>query len=1007
MMHSNLKQEVIEMKTRSNRTKRPILIITLALGVMFLLVNSKVSDTTKPKDTQVRNITTTQTLSGQWKLAIDPGNKGREEGWFNSLRPETKEAVVPGVIQQVFPAYHGVAWYWHSFTPNFSRAPGDRVLIRFGAVDYLADVWINGKHAGSYEGGETPFEFDVTSLLKAEGDNLLAVRVLNPTDTPIDGYVLKETSHRNKPAKTQTGSGFNCGGIMYPVELRLVPSTYITDVFVRPDIKTGNIGVTFTVRNSGSTVIKGTLGLEVAPASGGDILQALEQQEEFPAGISEHELTIRVAQPRLWSLDDPFLYRVTANLTCASKQYHEQSVRCGFRDFRIVDGYFYLNGKRIFLKSTHTGNHMPIGQQVSVVGDFGRRDMLYAKTSGFNTVRFIAGIAYPEQLDLCDELGLMAYEECYASWCLENSPKMAERYDHSTSSMILRDRNHPSVAIWGLLNETSEAWTGPVFQQAVNFLPKLRNLDPTRLVLLNSGRFDGQWSIGSASNPGSTEWQHFWGIESPTTINVPLNSKGYEGKAGDAHHYPRTPQTQKTDSLLRQWGHGIKPVFLSEYGIGSQMNVINELRHFEQAGAQPDLEDEVWYRRQSDEFVADWKRLGFDNLYPFPEDFLRESMRLHARQRTIGFNCIRSNPQFCGYNLTGMLDHGFTGEGLWTLFREWKPATFDAVRDGWSTLRWCLFVEPEHVYSGRKVTVEAVLANEDVLKPGEYHARFRVFGPQGPVWEKETVVKVPNPPVLAVPAIRETFELKGPAGQYSFAASLEEGGAPTGGRLAFYVSDSTILPQYKGKLAIWGIDKKAEQWLTTHGLDCHQLTANITNQPEVVLVGKPSDSETNPQLWESLKARMAKGSTVVFFSGKIFIEGKYGMTWLPLKNKGICRTFNDDLYHKDCVAKLHQVFEGLQGPGVMDWDYYGPVIPHEVFEGQDTPDETISASFATGNPKYPGGYGSALLIAMYKQGAGRMVLSTPYVLENLGVHPAADRLLLNLVHYAQGKSLQK
>ena len=76
------------MKTRFNRTKRPILIITLALGVMFLLLNSKVSDTEKPKDTQVRNITTTQTLSGQWKLATDPGNKGRDEGWFNGIRPE-------------------------------------------------------------------------------------------------------------------------------------------------------------------------------------------------------------------------------------------------------------------------------------------------------------------------------------------------------------------------------------------------------------------------------------------------------------------------------------------------------------------------------------------------------------------------------------------------------------------------------------------------------------------------------------------------------------------------------------------------------------------------------------------------------------------------------------------------------------------------------------------------------------------------------------------------------
>ncbi|GEM_PF-1269279 len=69
-----------------------------------------------------------------------------------------------------------------------------------------------------------------------------------------------------------------------------------------------------------------------------------------------------------------------------------------------------------------------------------------------------------------------------------------------------------------------------------------------------------------------------------------------------------------------------------------------------------------------------------------------------------------------------------TGEGLWTFWRQWKPATFDAVSDGWSPLRWCLFADPLHGYSGREITIEAVLANEEVLKPGEYPVRFRGAG---------------------------------------------------------------------------------------------------------------------------------------------------------------------------------------------------------------------------------------------------------------------------------------
>jgi hypothetical protein len=107
--------------------------------------------------------------------------------------------------------------------------------------------------------------------------------------------------------------------------------------------------------------------------------------------------------------------------------------------------------------------------------------MLNTKAAGFNMVRFIAGVADPAQLDFCDELGLMVYEECLASWLLVDSPKMAERFDHSTGAMIRRDRNHPCITIWGLLNETEN---GPVFRQAVAFLLKLKQRFGDRIALI-------------------------------------------------------------------------------------------------------------------------------------------------------------------------------------------------------------------------------------------------------------------------------------------------------------------------------------------------------------------------------------------------------------------------------------------------------------------------------------------------------------------------------------------
>ncbi len=979
----------------SNRMEKVVRLFVTSGLLMALCTGQSLGD-------DVMKSCTVQTLSGSWKIAADPENKGREEKWFEAARADAKDAPVPGIIQQVLPAYHGVAWYWHTF--RLIRAPvGDRVFIRFGAVDYLADVWVNGKHAGSYEGGEAPFEFDVTEVLKPDGDNVVAVRVLNPTESPIDGIVLSQTPHRNKVVPPQAGSGFNYGGIMYPVQLRYLPAVHVADLFVRPDPKSGRIAVSLTVRNSGNVPAGGQVSLSVAPAAGGDELQGLQKTTNFPSGSSTHELNLDIAQPRPWNLDDPYLYRVTATISTGDQRVHEYSVRCGFRDFRVVDGYFHLNGKRLFLKSTHTGNHVPIGQTVAVLPDHVRRDVINAKASGFNCVRFIVGMAWPEQLDFCDEIGMLVYEECYASWCLCDSPKMAERFDRNTSDMILRDRNHPSVAIWGLLNETKD---GPVFRRAVEFLPKLRELDVTRLVLLGSGRWDGQWAIGSASNPGSDQWEHVWGVEGQAGGQEALGDGGYVGQAGDAHYYPQTPQTPQTDRFIREMGRDGKPVFLSEYGIGSLFDVIGEWRGFEQAGARPDLEDAASVKHQSEALAADWKRLGFDDVYPFPEDLLRESQRLHARQRTLGFNAIRSNPKFCGYNLTGMLDHGMTGEGLWTFWRQWKPTTFDAVSDGWSPLRWCLFADPLHGYSGREITIEAVLANEEVLKPGQYPARFRVMGPAGLVWEKSMVLTVPESNPFAISAIRETIKLEGPAGQYTFAASLERGGAATGGRLTFYVSDPATLPKLQGTVATWGLDAKAQQWLIAHGLKVTVIEAVVPEDAKLILVGMPGNAG-DAKVWEELKQRMSGGATVLFLGPKLFIEQAAAKAWLPLKNTGSCYTFYDWLYHKECVAGRHPVFEGLPGAGIMDMDYYGPVIPHEVFADIDTPDQTIAAAFVTGYHGIPDGYGCRILIGAWRSDEGRFILSTPYILENLDVHPTADRLLANLVRYALAGNPEK
>jgi hypothetical protein len=951
-----------------------------------------------------------QSLNGTWKIKVDADNAGRSEHWFETLQPQAQDIPVPGIIQQVFPKHQGVAWYWLSFTPDRLPTANERALLRFGAAEYLAHVWLNGVPVGEHEGAEMPFELDVTAALQA-GSNLLAVRILKPGDTRIDGYVLGEIPHRNQydHARFQPGMSYNVAGLTGGVELALVPAVHIKDVFVQPDGTSGRLAIHVSVQNDGLEAVSDQLSLELSPAGGSEVLHTLAQEVTLPPGPSTHTLQMTVAHPHLWNLDDPYLYRLNAQLkepTCA--------VRFGLRDFRVIDGFFHLNGKRVFLRSSHTGNHFPIGQIVPPTPDLMRRDMLMAKAAGFNCVRFIAGAAWPEQLDFCDEIGLMVYEECYAAWCLENSPLITERYERSYNAMIRRDRNHPSVTIWGMINEMTDC---PSFRCAVNYLPKLRELDPTRLVLLSSGRWDGQQGIGSVSNPGSCEWQPTWGREAPGAPKADSTFTwfpgGYVKDAGDAHFYPSYPLEDRFAQQLRTLGDGMQPVLLSEFGIGSMMNVVEEERGYDAFDVPQDLADRALIRSMAQHLTSDLQRFGLNEVYPFPADMLRDSYRLHSFQRRQAFDLIRSNPQLVGYNLTGLLDHGVSGEGLWSFWRRWKDDIVETLEDGWSPLRWCLFANPPLSYANRGLELEAVLASEDVLKPGEYPVCFRIWGDGKVWWERHTKVTIPAPDAhghtpLAVPVLKARVRLNLPAGTYTFAADLERGGVPTGDRLPFHVADPANLPKGRGVLLTWGVERRVQDWLTAQGYTCQAYHPEAFRARNLVLVGDVRTSAANTNAWKVLRHRIEhEGAQVLLLSSGPFrtrSETPVRLVTpeqLPWGEGFQARQFHDWLYHKEVVARKHPAFDGLQAGGILDWYLYGQVIGGDVFDCAETPEEVIAASFAAGY-NCPSGYDSAVVIGATPLGKGRMTFNALHVSEHVGRHPAADRLLLNLVSVARG-----
>ena len=113
--------------------------------------------------------TTVTSLDGRWLLATDAQNVGRGEKWWTAPRPEAKPTRVPWIIQDAFPGYHGVAWYWREFDAPPNPFAGGRTLLRFWQVDYKADVWLNDTAVGTHEGAESAFVFDVTDFSHADG----------------------------------------------------------------------------------------------------------------------------------------------------------------------------------------------------------------------------------------------------------------------------------------------------------------------------------------------------------------------------------------------------------------------------------------------------------------------------------------------------------------------------------------------------------------------------------------------------------------------------------------------------------------------------------------------------------------------------------------------------------------------------------------------------------------------------------------------------------------------
>lgn len=318
-----------------------------------------------------------------------------------------------------------------------------RVFIDFGAVMTAATVWINGQRLGEYRGGYTPFSFELTPHINWKGDNVLAVEV-------------DSTERKDIPPFGGEIDYLTFGGIYRDVALRVVPNSFIENVFAKPiDVLSGNRKVEVRVFLDESKSSGAPLTLTAELRDGNRMVAS--QTSEVTARQPRYDVTLaNLGAIDLWSIDRPKLYQVSVRLSAGGRIVDQYDTPIGFRKARFTPDGFFLNGNHLKLRGLNRHQTFPfVGQ--AMPARVQRRDAwILRKDFKCNIVRTSHYPQSPHFLDACDEYGLLVLEEI-PGWQHVGDEYWQDLSVDNVERMIRRDWNHPAIVLWGVrVNESQD-----------------------------------------------------------------------------------------------------------------------------------------------------------------------------------------------------------------------------------------------------------------------------------------------------------------------------------------------------------------------------------------------------------------------------------------------------------------------------------------------------------------------------------------------------------------------
>ncbi len=417
-------------------------------------------------------------LNGPWEFRFDSDNSGLEQEWFKGSVDFPETIMVPfpwGSKLSGVEDKGDIAWYARSIEVPDSWK-GNRIFVVVGACDWHTTAWLDGNTLGEFKGGYTPFEFELTDHVRAGKTHRLVLRV---DDTP----------HR---FKLQGKQGYGeAKGIWQTIYLEARPQVYLESIYFTPDIDRSRV------------LIKATLDQE-APAGmefGLQLRSHASRDPDFiitvPEGAKDVQTEVQFEQPRLWTLEDPYLYEIEAILRAGEDTQDRVATYFGMRKIGVVNlpgtdfPYIALNDKPVYLQTSLDQAYHPEGFYTFPSDAFMRDEILRTRRIGLNGQRIHVKIGIPRKLYWADRLGVLIMADLPNIW---GAPTAEGRHEIETAlrGMIQRDYNHPSIFSWVNFNETwglrtrGQGYTAETREWVVSIYNLTKQLDPTRLVEDNS-----------------------------------------------------------------------------------------------------------------------------------------------------------------------------------------------------------------------------------------------------------------------------------------------------------------------------------------------------------------------------------------------------------------------------------------------------------------------------------------------------------------------------------------